>query len=386
MAIPNIFNVIIISLLFFLIFGIIGVNYFKGAFFYCHFYDSLDLSSSLIETKWDCLNSGGTWTRYDQHFDNIFEAILTLFQMATTEGWITIMDYGLDSVGIDMAPRYNHRQYWVFFFIFFIIVGNFFVLNLFVGVVISRFYKEKETLGKSFLLTKKQKEWLDTKKLCMNVQPKVRVDEHESRGREIIRNVVQSKVFEIFILICIILNTIVLSLAWYDEPDELRQIADILNYIFAAIFTLEAAGKIVGLGFKPYFVDNWNTFDFFIVVGSLLGIILSESTNLEIGPQATLIRAFRISRIFRLIRKAQRLKIIFETFLFTIPALTNVGGLLMLFLYLYSILGVFLFAEVKLQEHLNEHANFQNFWSAFLTLFRVSTGEGWNFIMLDAIR
>ena len=64
----------------------------------------------------------------------------------------------------------------------------------------------------------------------------------------------------------------------------------------------------------------------------------------------------------------------------------NVGALLVLFLFVFSILGVTLFAEVKLQETMDRHANFQNFGLALLTLFRVATGEGWVDIMFDAAR
>ena len=60
-----------------------------------------------------------------------------------------------------------------------------------------------------------------------------------------------------------------------------------------------------------------------------------------------------------------------------IPELANVGALLFLFLFLFSVLGVFLFSGVKLQNELNVHANFQNFGTALLTLFRVVTGENW---------
>lgn len=110
------------------------------------------------------------------------------------------------------------------------------------------------------------------------------------------------------------------------------------------------------------------------------------TVGVDFGPQTTLIRAFRISRILRLVKRAKSLKIIFETFLVTIPALVNVGGLLLLFLYLYSILGVSLFADVKLHNNLNSDANFQSFWRSFLTLFRASTGEAWNAIMYDLAR
>jgi hypothetical protein len=58
------------------------------------------------------------------------------------------------------------------------------------------------------------------------------------------------------------------------------------------------------------------------------------------------------------VKKAKSLRMIFNTFVITIPSLANVGGLLILLLYLYSILGVFLFATVKLQNELTVHANF----------------------------
>lgn len=64
----------------------------------------------------------------------------------------------------------------------------------------------------------------------------------------------------------------------------------------------------------------------------------------------------------------------------------NVGALLILFLLLFAVLGVSLFGEVKLQEVMNRHSNFENFGRALLTLLRVSTGEGWVGIMRDAAR
>lgn len=82
----------------------------------------------------------------------------------------------------------------------------------------------------------------------------------------------------------------------------------------------------------------------------------------------------------------KNLRILFNTFIDAIPQLTNVGALLFLFLFIYSVLGVFLFGKVKLQETLNVHANFQTFGTALLTLFRMSTGESWNFIMYDSAR
>lgn len=75
------------------------------------------------------------------------------------------------------------------------------------------------------------------------------------------------------------------------------------------------------------------------------------------------------------------MKIIFQTFLVTLPALANVGSLLLLLLYIYSILGMFLFADVKLNYPLDDNLNFNNIGYSFLTMIRVSTGENWHEIM-----
>ena len=147
---------------------------------------------------------------------------------------------------------------------------------------------------------------------------------------------------------CIILNTIVLMITWYNQPAIVGQINDALNYGFAIIFTIEAVLKLAAFGFKGYFAQAWNQFDFTIVVLTILSTIITLSSSANVGAATTFLRAFKITRILRLIRKAKSLMIIFETFLITIPALANVGCLLFLFIYIYAILGMQLFAEVKL--------------------------------------
>ena len=70
-------------LIFFLLFGILGVNQFKGSFYYCTIYS--------VDTRHDCFDYGGSWVNHDYNFDNIMNAMVTLFVLATTEGWIDIM-------------------------------------------------------------------------------------------------------------------------------------------------------------------------------------------------------------------------------------------------------------------------------------------------------
>jgi hypothetical protein len=99
---------------------------------------------------------------------------------------------------------------------------------------------------------------------------------------------------------------------------------------------------------KGYFKDGWNIFDFVIVVMAWLGLIVEKAFKLNVGPVTTVIRSFRIARVFKMIRRFKELSKIFNTMLISIPALGNVGSLLFLLLLLYSVLGVFFFAKIKL--------------------------------------
>ena len=89
-----------------------------------------------------------------------------------------------------------------------------------------------------------------------------------------------------------------------------------------------------------YFKDNWNKFDFLVVLVTLIGIVLDLSTSIQFGGKITLMRACRCIRIFRLINRAKVLKLVVDTFIISLLSLGNIGGLLFLIIYVYSILGV----------------------------------------------
>lgn len=197
---------------------------------------------------------------------------------------------------------------------------------------------------------------------------------------------VQHRYFNWFIFVCIFLNTTALAITWFGQPGYILTLTTSLNYIFACIFIVEAVLKIIGLGFKTYFKDNWNKFDFTIVILTIVAEIANQTGSSKVGAAVTFIRVVRVQRLLRFIKRARRIRIIFQTFIVTLPSLGSVGALLMLFMYVYSVLGVFLFAEVKLQDSLNEYANFRSFGIALNTLLRCSTGESWNQIMTDTMR
>jgi len=240
----------------------------------------------------------------------------------------------------------------------FVFFGNFLILDLFTGVVVSTFNKEKEILGKNFLLTDNQKKWLEQKKVCMKIKPKILIEKLYSPFRQRVRDLVNSKYFEIVVLICIFLNTITLAINWYDQSKYVDDLLDYIIYGFAIFFAFEAIFKLIAFGARTYFRDQGNIFDLVIVVTSIISSIISLTMELDFGASATFIRALRISRVLKFVQRAKQIRVIIDTFTYTLPALTNIGGLLLLFLYIFAITGVFLFADVKLQGYLDVHANF----------------------------
>merc|ERR1712166_821800 len=93
------------------------------------------------------------------------------------------------------------------------------------------------------------------------------------------------------------------------------------------------------------------------------------------------VRTFRVGRVLRLLRGAPTLRLLFNTFVVSLPSLVNVGALFVLVLFIYAVMGLQLFAKVRHNGSLDEDANFMTFGHSILTLMRFATGEGWNDIM-----
>jgi len=123
--------------------------------------------------------------------------------------------------------------------------------------------------------------------------------------------------FDSTILICIMLNTMILACTWHGEPPEFAVEFEKANLAFNIIYTIEAGIKLIAFG-CDYFKDNWNRFDFVIVIAAWFGFI-SGHVGLDVGEVTNLIRIFRISRIFKVVKKYKSLRILFYTFIEALP-------------------------------------------------------------------
>ena len=152
-SIPGIGNLMLILILALMLFGIQGVTFFKGKFFYCRVDNIPREEAYNVKTVWDCYDYGGEWVRYEANFDNVLQSMLTMFNMMTSEGWVDILWRGVDATNINQAPKRDYNPRIMIFFVLFLVVGSLFILNLFVGIVIGTFADEKEKVSRNNLLT-----------------------------------------------------------------------------------------------------------------------------------------------------------------------------------------------------------------------------------------
>ncbi|XP_041093888.1 voltage-dependent T-type calcium channel subunit alpha-1I [Polyodon spathula] len=382
-------NIVLICCAFFIIFGILGVQLFKGKFFYC-----LGADLKNVTNKSDCLAANYKWLHHKYNFDNLGQALMSLFVLASKDGWVNIMYHGLDAVGIDQQPIINHSPWMLLYFISFLLIVSFFVLNMFVGVVVENFHKCRQNQEEEEAQRREEKRLRRLERKRRKAQ---RLPYYATYCplRLFIHSLCTNHYLDLFITFIICINVVTMSLEHYNQPHSLEIALKYCNYFFTTTFVLESILKLVAFGFRRFFKDRWNQLDLAIVLLSVMGITLEEiemNAALPINPTIIrIMRVLRIARVLKLLKMATGMRALLDTVVQALPQVGNLGLLFMLLFFIYAALGVELFGRLVCNEDypcegMSRHATFENFGMAFLTLFQVSTGDNWNGIMKDTLR
>ncbi|XP_060840195.1 sodium channel protein 60E-like isoform X3 [Rhopalosiphum padi] len=384
-AIPSIFNVLLVCLVFWLIFSIMGVQFFGGKFFKCVDDNGDRVSVNIVNNRSDCMLHNYTWLNSKISFDNVGIAYLALFQVATFEGWMEVMADAVDARGVDLQPEYEANLYAYIYFVIFIVCGAFFTLNLFIGVIIDNFNMLKKKYEGGVLemfLTESQKHYYTAMKKLGRKKPQKVIKRPVNQFMAIFYDLSNSRRFEIAIFVLIFLNMLTMGIEHYNQPVPVFFILEVCNAFFTTVFGLEALVKIIGLRFH-YFTVPWNVFDFLLVLASVLGILM-EDIMIDFPVSPTLlrvVRVFRIGRILRLIKAAKGIRKLLFALIVSLPALFNIGALLGLITFIYAIIGMSVFGHVKKQKAINDMVNFETFGRSMQLLFRLMTSAGWNDVL-----
>jgi voltage-gated sodium channel len=184
------------------------------------------------------------------------------------------------------------------------------------------------------------------------------------------RQITESKLFNHFILGVIVAAGILVGIETYQAADSpWRHLLEGIDLFILLIFTAEFVLKLLAEG-RSYFRDPWNLFDFLVVAVCWLAHLLPDVN----AGFVAVIRLARVLRVLRLVHALPQLKMLVDAMLKSIPSMGYVGIMLLLLYYIYGAMGVFLFRE-------NDPLHFGTLHTAMLSLFRISTLEGWTEIM-----
>ncbi|XP_076621073.1 sodium voltage-gated channel paralytic isoform X19 [Colletes latitarsis] len=386
-AIPSIFNVLLVCLIFWLIFAIMGVQLFAGKYFKCVDANKTTLSFEIIPDRNACIAENYTWENSPMNFDHVGKAYLCLFQVATFKGWIQIMNDAIDSRELNKQPIRETNIYMYFYFVFFIIFGSFFTLNLFIGVIIDNFNEQKKKAGGSLemFMTEDQKKYYNAMKKMGSKKPLKAIPRPRWRPQAIVFEIVTDKKFDMIIMLFIGLNMLTMTLDHYQQTQTFSDVLDYLNMIFIVIFTSECLMKIFALRYH-YFKEPWNLFDFVVVILSILGLVLSDIIE-KYFVSPTLLRVVRVAkvgRVLRLVKGAKGIRTLLFALAMSLPALFNICLLLFLVMFIFAIFGMSFFMHVKDKSGLDDVYNFKTFGQSMILLFQMSTSAGWDGV-LDGI-
>ncbi|THD25480.1 Voltage-dependent calcium channel type D subunit alpha-1 [Fasciola hepatica] len=199
---------------------------------------------------------------------------------------------------------------------------------------------------------------------------------------------ITSQPFEYCIFIFILINTISLAMKFEGQPNAYADALDYLNMIFTGVFTVEFVLKLTAFGFKNYFSDPWNVFDFIIVVGSFVDINMSHLAANSKFISINFFRLFRVMRLAKLLNRGEGIRTLLWTFIKSFQALPYVALLIIMLFFIYAVIGMQMFGKIaltNLDSSINRNNHFQTFPQSLLVLFRSATGEAWQEIMLSCV-
>uniref|UniRef100_A0A3Q2Q3M6 Voltage-dependent L-type calcium channel subunit alpha n=1 Tax=Fundulus heteroclitus TaxID=8078 RepID=A0A3Q2Q3M6_FUNHE len=390
-AIKTIGNIVLVTMLLNFMFACIGVQLFKGKFYSCtdptkvtaeecQGYYVKHVENSLQET----VLARREWTNSDFNFDNVLNGMLALFTVSTFEGWPKLLYRAIDSAVEDMGPVYNNRVDVSIFFIIYIILIAFFMMNIFVGFVIVTFQEQGEQEYKNCELDKNQRQCVQYALKARPLRCYIPKNPYQYR----VWYIVTSCYFEYLMFFLIMLNTLCLGMQHCNQSNYVTKLSDTLNLIFTVLFTVEMILKLMAFKVRGYFGDPWNVFDFIIVIGSVVDVILSEvdaSENASVS--ITFFRLFRVMRLVKLLNRSEGIRNLLWTFIKSFQALPHVALLIVMLFFIYAVIGMQIFGKVALVDgtQINRNNNFQTFPQAVLMLFRCATGEAWQDVMMASM-
>ncbi|XP_012161090.1 sodium leak channel non-selective protein isoform X3 [Ceratitis capitata] len=303
------------------------------------------------------------------NFDNIGDAMLTLFEVLSFKGWLDVRDVLIKAVG-PIHAVYIH---------IYIFLGCMIGLTLFVGVVIANYSENKGTA----LLTVDQRRWCDLKKRLKIAQPLHLPPRPDGRKfRAFTYDITQNIIFKRIIAVVVLINSMLLSITWIKgevHTERLVIVSAVLNFVFV----IEVVMKNIAFTPRGYWQSRRNRYDLLVTTGGVVWIflqtILRNDLSYFFGFMVVILRFFTITG------KHTTLKMLMLTVGVSVCKSFFIIFGMFLLVFFYALAGTILFGTVKYGEGIGRRANFGSPVTGVAMLFRIVTGEDWNKIMHDCM-
>uniref|UniRef100_A0A8D0AD05 Sodium channel protein type 4 subunit alpha B-like n=1 Tax=Sander lucioperca TaxID=283035 RepID=A0A8D0AD05_SANLU len=379
-SVSSVFSVLPVFLVVWLIFCVSGVDFFAGMFYSCFNETSGErFLPEEVNNKSECFDlvmqnyTEVRWKNQKFNYDNVGSGFLSLLNLAASAYSPDIINSAVDTMMVDSQPVYESSLYMHLYFICFFIFGCFFTFNLFIRVIIDRLQRDKSAGTPIFMTAEQQK---DMKRLVM--KPQKPVPRPQNRFQARFFDLVTSQWFSVTMATVICLNMVVLMMETDNQSLQMEIILWWFYFLFIILFLVEFILKIVALR-RHYFTDGWNILDFLVLILSIVGIFLGHIVEKYFvsGSLFIVLRMFRVLRVLSLVCYARGTRKLLLSLMMSLPALFNIGVVLVIVTFSSSVFGMLNFAFVKQEAMIDDIFNFETFGSSVLCVFTISTSASW---------
>jgi voltage-gated sodium channel len=186
--------------------------------------------------------------------------------------------------------------------------------------------------------------------------------------QRICQRIADSPTFQTFIIAVIGLAAILVGMETFHEFAEQNSVVfSTLDTVLLAIFTAEVVIRVLAYGSRPweFFRNGWNIFDFLTVAIFYLPFV---------GSEVAILRLARVVRMMRLIKAVPGLRMLVMALFYSLPSMGYIGLLLLIHVYVYGIVGSFLFGAT-------DPERFGHVGDSMQTLAQVVTFDDWAAVM-----
>jgi len=288
---PAVFALVFCFFLFYIL-AILGVNLFVGKFKRCEGTDDFGrVVDVYVYNQLQCerlanyYNWQVSWVDNNFNFNDIGQAIMSIFVIASGDTWHAIMYRGMDAPQeAGDKPTLNGGWYYGVYFVLVMILAGFFSFSFVVSAIVDKFIEVQTIKDGTAFATPSQAAW----QKAQRVRDKFSLEKIPPRPtkkpfRELCYDIVnwgpKNRTFDNWITFCICLNTFFMCLRHYEMNSTWEMVLATADFLFIAIFTLESFLKIVAYTFCVYWSDGWNKFDFIVVILSYPGIIYTAGPS-----------------------------------------------------------------------------------------------------------